>query len=215
MFEYHFQWFEICCGFKNFLSCNYLFRILLRPYYLHLSKAMSFVLVHPVRLVRPVQICSSRTNQVHKSFPAVDQLWARVLYFWKLPEIHLVSHIQWCYYSDSKILILFSVHFGPKTVQFRTHFHTQTQLGHSNLHYQIRQYIHLKFLKLLFVHWNKKLRNSVLQEVGEEISLSVVSKVTLLLQRHHHLQSMLICQFRNFSVYRIWKIVSFGAMNTT
>ena len=43
-----------------------------------------------------------------------------------------------------------------------------------NLHYQIRQYIHLKFLKLLYVHLNKKLTNFVRREVGEEINLSVV-----------------------------------------
>ena len=75
-----------------------------------------------------------------------------------------------------------------------------------NLHYQIRQYIHLKFLKLLYVHLNKKLTNFVRREVGEEINLSVVQKVTLLPQRHHRLQLMLICQCQNFSVYRILKI---------
>ena len=62
-------------------------------------------------------------------------------------------------------------------------------------------------LKLLSVHWNKKLTNFVRRAVGEEISLWVVLKVTLLPQRHRHLQSMLICQFQNFLVYRIWKIM--------
>ena len=167
MFAYHFQWFEICCGFKNFLSCNYLFHILLRPCYLHLSRAMSFALVHLV------QICSSRTNQVHISSLAVGQLWAQVLYFWKPPKIHLVSHIQLCYYLDSKIYVRWlSERFGPKTVHFRTYFPARP--GRFNLHYQIRQYIHLKFLKLLYVHLNKKLTDFVRREVEEEINLSVV-----------------------------------------
>ena len=167
MFAYHFQWFEICCGFKNFLSCNYLFHILLHPCYLHLSRAMSFALVHLV------QICSSRTNQVHISSLAAGQLWAQALYFWKRPKIHLVSHIQLCYYLGSKIYVRWlSEQFGPKTVHFRTYFPAQS--GRFNLHYQIRQCIHLKFLKLLYVHLNKKLTNFVRREVEEEINLSVV-----------------------------------------